>query len=93
VFDRGIAVRWPADPFLNDLVAAVGIPLISTSANLSGGAPIAGPAEIPESWGSQLDAAVDGGGRSGQPSTLVRVERSGGMTVLREGAVRIDPRP
>lgn len=91
VVDGGIALRWPGEAFLADLVLAVDVPLISTSANLSGSAAVSQPGEIPSSWDRKLDAVVDGGHRSGPPSTLIRVRPSGSITVLRQGSHRLDP--
>jgi L-threonylcarbamoyladenylate synthase len=91
VVDGGIALRWPGEAFLTDLVLEVGLPLISTSANLSGSAAVSLPSEIPSSWKHTLDAVVDGGQRTGPPSTLIRVRPSGSVMVLRQGSHRLDP--
>jgi L-threonylcarbamoyladenylate synthase len=91
VLDGGIALRWPKDPFLTDLVRAVGVPLVSTSANPSGAPPLTQPDEIPASWNHQLDAIVEGGRRSGPASTLIRIKADGGVAVLREGSLKLGP--
>lgn len=90
VKDGGIAVRWPKDPFVTDLVTAVGAPLVSTSANPSGSPPVVSADRIPTSWAGRLDLVIDGGQLAGSSSTVVRVSKSGAVTVVREGPVKID---
>jgi L-threonylcarbamoyladenylate synthase len=85
VVDGGIALRMPGVPFLVDLVNAVGAPLLSTSANVSGSPPASSLREIPRSWPSQIDAIVDDGPRTGPPSDLIRVRAGGVVEVLRQG--------
>lgn len=90
VKDGGIAVRWPRDRFVTDLVTAVGAPLISTSANASGSPPVSSVDRIPASWAGRLDLVIDGGERAGSSSTVVRVSKTGDVIVVREGPVKID---
>ena len=69
--DGTVALRLPNSPFLQELVRGVGVPIISTSANLSG-EPHAESAE--EAWsvfGDAVDLYVDGGPQEALPSTLV----------------------
>lgn len=42
----GLAVRLPKSDFLIKIIKGLGVPLVSTSANLSGGEPINNPADI-----------------------------------------------
>ena len=48
----------PAHARLRELVAAVGEPVVSTSANRSGRAPLDDPAAIVEAFGAGLDVVV-----------------------------------
>ena len=84
--DGTVALRVPGNPFLADVVARCEGLVLSTSANAPGAPPAV---EVGGSLPDQVDLAVDQGRLSGVPSTIVRVER-GVISVLRQGAVRID---
>lgn len=66
-----VAFRWPENDFLQELIARLGAPIVSTSANRTG-EPHAGSAE--EAWeifGEGIDLYVDAGPQEALPSTLV----------------------
>ena len=65
-----LAVRIPALDWLRGLVARTG-PLVSTSANRSGEPPVETPANLAHDLHDALDAVVDGGPRTGQPSAIL----------------------
>jgi L-threonylcarbamoyladenylate synthase len=65
-----LAVRIPALEWLRDLVARTG-PLVSTSANRSGEPPVEAPAALARDLQNALDAVVDGGPRTGEPSAIL----------------------
>lgn len=65
-----LAVRIPALPWLRDLVSRTG-PLVSTSANRSGEPPIESPIALARDLHDRLDAVVDGGPRTGEPSAIL----------------------
>jgi tRNA A37 threonylcarbamoyladenosine synthetase subunit TsaC/SUA5/YrdC len=66
-----LAVRVPDHPLLRALLEAVG-PLTVTSANPSGGAPLARAGEVARALGHDLALLLDGGDTpGGVPSTLV----------------------
>jgi L-threonylcarbamoyladenylate synthase len=65
-----LAVRIPALEWLRELVSRTG-PLVSTSANRSGERPVQDPAELARDLQQQLDAVVDGGVLSGEPSAIL----------------------
>ena len=69
-----LAVRVSAHPTLAGLASALGAPLVSTSANVSGRPPLKGAAAVRRAFGEGLDGIVAGelGGRSG-PSDIVDV--------------------
>ncbi len=68
-----VAFRFPNTPFLQELVRGVGVPLISTSANLSGEAPCESAEEAWSIFGEEVDLYVDGGPVAALPSTLIDV--------------------
>ena len=88
--ERGtIALRVPKHPLCEALLDAVGGPLVSSSANLSGQPPCADAQEIQRVFGNQLDVLLDGGpARDNVPSTVVDVS-GGRVELVREGAVDV----
>jgi L-threonylcarbamoyladenylate synthase len=88
--ERGtIALRVPKHPLCQALLAAVGGPLVSSSANLSGQPPCADAQELRRVFGNQLDVVLDGGPSAASvPSTVVDVS-SGRLELVREGAVDV----
>ncbi|MBD3162040.1 MAG: threonylcarbamoyl-AMP synthase, partial [Candidatus Eisenbacteria bacterium] len=83
-----IAFRWPISPFLQALLGAVGVPLLSTSANRSGEATPSRFEELLPRYDGKLEAIVDGGELVGEASTVV--DLTGKEPVLiRPGAVEI----
>jgi len=91
--DGGIAVRWTSHPAIARLVAALGGPLTSTSANLPGQPPGAGPAAIARDFAAQVDAGkllvLDGGVLGNRPpSTVVDCSRPEAH-IVREGTLSV----
>jgi L-threonylcarbamoyladenylate synthase len=96
--EGGIAVRWTPHPGLTRLIAALGEPITSTSANRPGVPPASSAGEIVREWDDAIARGVlqvlDGGTlKSSAPSTVVdcmgrrpRVIRPGAIpaAVLRE---------
>jgi len=58
---KTVGIRIPDNRICTDLVAALGNPIITTSANLSGEEPVGDPYVISETFGDQLDFILDGG--------------------------------
>ncbi len=58
---KTVGIRIPDNKICTDLVAALGNPIITTSANLSGEDPVGDPREIADTFGNQLDYILDGG--------------------------------
>jgi L-threonylcarbamoyladenylate synthase len=83
-----IAMRVIADPALCELLEKTG-PLLTSSANQPGEP---GATTIDEAWqyfGDSVDFYVDGGKiTSRMPSTIVKPV-AGGITILRQGAIKI----
>lgn len=65
-----LAVRIPDLDWLRDLVARTG-PLVSTSANRSGEPAVESPSALARDLYEGLDAIVDGGPRTGEPSAIL----------------------
>ena len=88
--ERGtVALRMPKHPLCHALLEAVGGPLVSSSANLSGQPPCADAGEIVQVFGNQIDVVLDGGpSPSNLPSTVIDVS-TGRVQVVREGAVDV----
>jgi L-threonylcarbamoyladenylate synthase len=87
--DPTVAVRIPDQQLARAIIAAAGGALAVTSANRSGEAPCRSAAEVAALGSAAPDLVIDGGPvAGGVPSTIVAIG-SGGITILREGA--IDP--
>ncbi len=84
-----VALRCPRDTLCQGLLARIGGPVVSSSANLSGQRPAETAEEVVRVFGNQLDLVLDGGPRrGGVPSTLVDV--SGARPrLLRAGALDV----
>ncbi|MGH7537234.1 MAG: L-threonylcarbamoyladenylate synthase [Gemmatimonadales bacterium] len=103
--EGGIAVRWTSHPHVARLVAALGEPLTSTSANRPGTPPAPGAAAILRDFAHAVEEGrllvLDGGVLGNRPpSTVVdctgsaaRVIRAGALSVaqLRAGAGMLAP--
>lgn len=84
--------RIPAHPALLRLIAAYGRPLASTSANLSGQPAAHAVDEALASLALPPDGALDGGPipPDSAASTVIKVERDGAWSVVRQGPVTED---
>ena len=58
---KTVGIRIPDNRICINLVAALGNPIITTSANLSGEDPVGDPRIIADTFGNQLDFILDGG--------------------------------
>lgn len=85
--DNTIAIRMPSSINLQKLISATG-PLVSTSANISGGVPAVSPNEALAYFDDKLDFIVDVGKISAKPSTIVKIENDK-FKVIRQGSVKI----
>lgn len=89
--EGGIAVRWTPHPGLQRLIAALGDPITSTSANLPGQPPAVSAEEIVRQWRGELAAGrirlLDGGRLAPSPASTV-VDCTGRVPrVIRPGAI------
>jgi L-threonylcarbamoyladenylate synthase len=84
---EGVAVRVPGSVIARELCRLAGGPVISTSANPSGGPPPASPDALDPGLLARVDLVLDGGPTpGGLPSTVVALEGDGARLV-RAGAV------
>lgn len=89
---QGLACRVPAHPVIHELLLRTG-PLLTTSANYPGQPPAVNLAEGQAYFGDRVDFYVDGGDTTGnQSSTVIRIEADQSITVLRQGAIVINPK-
>jgi L-threonylcarbamoyladenylate synthase len=85
-----IGVRVPAHEIARKLIAAAGVPLTGTSANISGQPPCKTSAEVLGQLGGRLNHILDAPcGSHSAPSTVVDFA-SGKMRLIREGAITYD---
>jgi len=82
-----VAVRIPDHPVPVALAQGVGVPIVGTSANLSGKPSSVTADEVCSQFGDKIDLVIDGGRCSvGRESTIVDVTGETPV-VLREGAI------
>jgi tRNA threonylcarbamoyl adenosine modification protein (Sua5/YciO/YrdC/YwlC family) len=87
--DGWTGVRLPAPTGTARFLASLDFPVVATSANRSGAAPLASAAAIAEAFGAELALVLDGGpARLGEPSEVLRVG-PGHFEVLREGLIDV----
>ncbi len=84
---RTIGIRISDNKICQQLLKLTGVPITSTSANISGGGNPVSAKEVEKTFGDKLDMIIDGGETyAGVPSTVVSVSESS-VVVLREGAI------
>lgn len=81
-----LAVRVPAHPVALALLRASGVPLATTSANLTGRPALNIGSEVSAEFASRCEFIVDAGAAGGKESTLVDAT-STPVRVIREGAL------
>ena len=81
---KTVGIRVPNNNICLALVKTLGHPIISTSVGLSGGEVFSDPSLIEETFGSQIDVAIDGGHLANQPSTIISLIDDD-VEVIREG--------
>jgi tRNA threonylcarbamoyl adenosine modification protein (Sua5/YciO/YrdC/YwlC family) len=68
---KSVGIRIPDNRICLNLVSALGNPIITTSANLSGEDPVGDPRVIEDIFGNQLDFIIDGGVLATDVSSVV----------------------
>jgi L-threonylcarbamoyladenylate synthase len=85
-----VAIRVPAHDLARAIADGLGYCVTSTSANLSGCAPVANPASLDPALAAGVDLLLDDGpSPGGPPSTIVEVTTDG-LRLVRAGAVAFD---
>lgn len=80
-----LAVRLPKSIFLRKMIRALGVPLVSTSANFSGEAVLdATTAKFAFKKEPRPDLLLSGGKNSARASRLLRLRADGGVDILRK---------
>jgi L-threonylcarbamoyladenylate synthase len=83
-----IAIRVPAHPAMQALLAACGRPLAAPSANASGSISPTRAAHVAASLGGRIRMILDGGSCArGLESTIVAVDDDAGLRLLRPGPI------
>jgi L-threonylcarbamoyladenylate synthase len=84
---RRVALRWPKNRIVNDLIAELGTPVTGTSANLSGSPTCETGDEVFRQLGDRIPMILDAGETNGAlPSTIVEL-RGDHWCIGRQGAV------
>jgi L-threonylcarbamoyladenylate synthase len=82
-----IGIRFPSLQITQRLLRYAEVPIVATSANISGGTEPRSSRDVIEMLGNRIDGILDGGVVPiGKPSTVVNIS-SGNIEVLREGPV------
>ncbi len=90
VLQGTLGLRIPDHPELLELLRHLrGVPVASTSANLSGAPPARTPDEVRQTLGEGVDLVVAQAAGGQEPSTVVRVVDDEPPRVLRKGAVPV----
>jgi L-threonylcarbamoyladenylate synthase len=84
---KTIGVRLPNVPWIRELIRSAGVPLVATSANISGGREASTPEEAIRLFAREVDLIVDGGRTPmSLPSTVLDLTSEAPLLV-REGAI------
>lgn len=84
---RTVVVRVPDHPVARGLARALGHPVTSTSANVSGEMASADPDVVWSSLGSQVTLLLDGGAAPGGEASTIVDATGDGLRLVRAGAV------
>lgn len=83
-----VALRCPAHPAMQDVLARCRFPLAAPSANRSGAVSPTSAVHVAQSLGARIDLILDGGScDTGIESTIVALRAPGGWSLLRPGPV------
>ena len=83
-----VGLRLPEHPITRALLAQGGFPLATPSANRSGNREPQTAQQVLEDFDGQIPLILDGGPtRQGRPSTVVHLDPSGALKILREGII------
>lgn len=83
---KTVGIRIPDNPICMAIVRELGVPIVTTSANLSDEDPIGDPLEIERLFGKQLDLVIDGGLLMTDVSSVISLAGDHQVELLRAGA-------
>ncbi len=86
----GVGVRVSSHPLARALAAALGGAITATSANRSGQPPASTVEQARAVFGDDIAFYLDGGECTGAPSTVVAVDQSGSLRLVRPGPIVVD---
>ena len=85
-----VAVRCPAHPVANRLIKLSGVPIAAPSANLSGSPSPTKASHAIDDMDGRVDMIIDGGECDfGLESTIVKIDESGELCLLRPGKITV----
>ena len=85
------AFRCPGDEWLRKVISICGAPIYSTSVNHSGSPVRDSIQQIKSECGKEVELIVDDGDKKGGvPSTIVAIDESGKVNVLRQGQIHLN---
>jgi L-threonylcarbamoyladenylate synthase len=85
---NGVGIRISDHPFISALNTELGIPVFSTSANISDRPYVNDPDAIFRIFDGMVDFMIDAGSLpESKPSTIVKLFSDGGFEIVREGAI------
>lgn len=85
--DDTLGIRFPSLPICQKLLRLAKVPIVATSANLSGSKEPKTAEDVIEMLGDKVDAILDWGPATlGRPSTVVNIS-GGNIEIIREGPV------
>lgn len=82
-----VAVRCPSHPVAHALIEAAGVPIAAPSANLSGSPSPTTFKHVKEDLDGRVDVILGGECEIGVESTIVRIDGSESLTLLRPGGI------
>jgi tRNA threonylcarbamoyl adenosine modification protein (Sua5/YciO/YrdC/YwlC family) len=84
-----VGLRWPEDPIANEIVTALGHPILSSSLRVSAEELYEDPHDLHEKYKKQVDLIVDGGIIFAENSTIIDFSH-GGAEIIRMGKGTVD---
>ena len=86
-----VAVRCPENEIARSLIEEAGVPIAAPSANLSGTPSATSAKHVIDDMLGRVDMIIDGGEcEFGLESTIVKIENSGELTLLRPGKITVE---
>ena len=88
--DKRIAFRMTSDLIARELISKMKVPLVGTSANISGFEAVTTVRDAFQYFNTRVDLYIDGGATpGGLPSTIIEMKEKGGFSIIRKGAITL----